>query len=65
MTSIQRKMQRARLGVTAFNESRGDRPQAVRVRDTNYLALHPTKGWRRFSNRRIAAQLIMANMLGA
>jgi hypothetical protein len=33
--------------------------------DRGYDALHPTKGWKRYSARRLAAQFRVAQLLGA
>jgi hypothetical protein len=67
MTSIARKMLRRRLGPTEFRRLRAKEP-AFRVHEGEgaggYDAMHPTKGWRRFSAKRLRAQVIMASILG-
>lgn len=52
MAGLQRKMQRARLGVKLFNEGR-DIPQPVKVhKDGGYTVLHPTRGWKHVCAKR-------------
>ncbi len=65
MTSLTRQLRRAQVGAKAFNRARGRRPQPTRVEETRYWALHPTKGWRRFSNKRVVAQYLMARLLNS
>ncbi len=39
------------------------RPQPTKVREDHYKTLHPTRGWKRVSNKRIEAQHRMAVLL--
>lgn len=62
MTSIARKLQRAferRSGL-----AQNDRPWLTEVSETNYRLLHPTRGWRTVSNKRVFARQKMAELLG-
>lgn len=47
------------------NAVKPKRTQPTIVGPTYYRVLHPTKGWRRVSNKRVAAQTRMAHLLGA
>ena len=58
LRNIQRRIVRSREGYEAA-------PQPTIITETGYRTLHPTKGWRVVSNRRIAAQQQMARLLGA
>lgn len=64
MTSIARKMIRAAKRRTGTKPDK-DRPWTTDIRDDHYVVLHPTRGWRRISNRRVEAQRRMAHLLGA
>ena len=63
MTSITRKMRRASDRRNA-KEWPTRQPVTV-VNEDHYLVLNPTKGWQRYSNKRVWAQHRMAQMLGA
>lgn len=68
MTSLQRKLQRAKYGSKEFNcrrvEAGKQSEQPVRHTLLAYFTLRPTKGWIRVSFKRIRAQRLMAYLLG-
>lgn len=59
MSSAIRKIQRR---AARLSGDLGTRPQPTIVNADHYLTLHPTKGWRRVSNKRVAAQMAMAGI---
>lgn len=62
MSSLPRRLQRrARLKA---GEKRDPRQLTRNVTDESYEVCHPTRGWRRFSAKRIWAQHRMATLLG-
>lgn len=62
MSSFLRNMQRRTL---RKREDYTPAPQPTIVTDTGYHTLHPTKGWRYVSIRRLAAQQKMEELLNA
>lgn len=60
MSSYPRRLQRRRMRERDGYEAP---PQPVIYRETGYLVLHPTKGWKTISYRRYAAQMRMAQIL--
>ena len=62
MSRLERSMKRA--FVKASGKDWPSRTQPVKIRDTYYLTLHPTHGWKRVSDKRIIAQHRMAQLLG-
>lgn len=46
-------------------EARNKPQQHTSLADGGYAVLHPTRGWRIFTGRRLAAQRRMAQLLGA
>lgn len=63
MSSLSRRIQRK------YQRSLPDyepAPQPFRMlADGGYETLHPTRGWKRFSGKRLRAQRRMAHILGA
>lgn len=68
MTSLKRKLQRAKYGSKEFNRRRteaGEQPeQPTYYTPLAYFTLRPTKGWLRTSLKRIRVQRLMAYLLG-
>lgn len=62
MTSLQRKLVRAACHRTGV-KIESDRPQPTKIEDSYYLVLHPTRGWKRVSDKRLFAQQKMARLL--
>lgn len=60
MSSYLRRLQRKAARTAPDYETR---QQPVRLHDTAYEVLHPTRGWQRFSMLRETAQRIMAGLL--
>lgn len=62
MTSLSRKMNRAACRRSGIEYNRKDR---IYIMDDNggYDALHPTRGWRHISEKRLSAQRKMAEIL--
>lgn len=69
MTSLQRKMQRAKFGPAEFKRRREEagrefeQPTKLSA-DGSYTTLRPTKGWLRTSIKRLKVQRLMAYLLG-
>jgi len=59
MTSLARKLNRAAKRRNGLVPDR-DKPWLVDIHDTFYRVLHPTRGWRCISNKRVWAQHRMA-----
>lgn len=62
MSSISRHIKRAKCKRNGIDWP--ERTQPTKVREDHYLVLNPTKGWKRVSVKRLAAQQRMAEMLG-
>lgn len=60
MSNFVRRMQRKSLRMKSDYEAPA---QPTVVTEAGYFTLRPTKGWVRISNRRLAAQRVMAGML--
>lgn len=63
MSGLSRKMRRAARRKNGHSWPSSE--QRTIVRDDHYMTLHPTRGWKRISNKRVEAQHRMAQMLGA
>lgn len=61
MTSIARRLTRAAIHKRGGKPE--TKPQVTIVTDTGYMTLRPTKGWFSMSNRRVAAQTVVAAIL--
>lgn len=65
MTSLKRKLQRAKYGSKEFNRRRTEAgEQPTYCTPLAYFTLRPTKGWLRTSLKRIRVQRLMAYLLG-
>ena len=60
--SLKRNLRKAHGLTGKYIANGGEQP--VRIDDQGYDVLHPTRGWKRISYRRLAAQQRMATMLG-
>lgn len=59
MSSFTRRMQRRKLRAAADYEPR---PQVTIVKYDGYITLHPTRGWRRVSQRQIDGRRIIEEL---